>query len=72
MTGRGSLPDGSSNVRYKGWPQTDHIQDRNHGPPVGHQGEDDAFFQGCNDIAQRLQHLSGCEMSSVAEQMNTG
>ncbi|SAV21505.1 Uncharacterised protein [Klebsiella pneumoniae] len=40
--------------------------------PVGHQGEDDAFLQGRNDIALRLQHLSGCEMGSVAEQMNAG
>ncbi|SAH09041.1 Uncharacterised protein [Enterobacter hormaechei] len=38
-----------------------HVQAGITGPPVGHQGEDNAFLQGRNDIALRLQHLTGRE-----------
>lgn len=42
------------------------------GPPEGHQGEDNALFQGSNDIPLRLQHLPGREVARIAEQVNTG
>ncbi|VAU34825.1 Uncharacterised protein [Klebsiella variicola] len=40
--------------------------------PEGRQGEDSAFLQGRNDVALRLQHLPGCEVCGVAEQVNAG
>ncbi|SAC95887.1 Uncharacterised protein [Enterobacter ludwigii] len=42
------------------------------GPPVGHQGEEHALFQGSDDIALRLKHLSRRKVGSVAEQVNAG
>ncbi|SSN11623.1 Uncharacterised protein [Klebsiella pneumoniae] len=49
-----------------------HVQTGITRSPEGHQREDHAFFQGRNDIALRLQHLSGRQAGSIAEQMNAG
>ncbi len=49
-----------------------HMQTGITGSPVGHQGEDNALFQGSYDIALRLKHLSRCKVGSVAEQVNAG
>ncbi|VAS21834.1 Uncharacterised protein [Klebsiella pneumoniae] len=49
-----------------------HVQTGITRSPESHQREDDAFLQGRNDIALRLQHLSGRQAGSIAEQMNAG